>query len=214
MIQHTYFLFIRFCFKVSWPIINFIQGKILGFYSRYHRNRLRSFSSNVFFKNIGQLEGGNFIEVGDGTCFGNQIFLTAWPHNANTLESAAPVHIKIGNNCIFGAYNHITAVNYIEIGDGFLSGKWVTITDNSHGSYSIDNVEEMEKWSNPPIKRPIVSKGTVIIGKNVWVGDKVTILPDVTIGDGAVIAANAVVTKNIPAYSIAAGNPAKIIKIK
>ena len=58
----------------------------------------------------------------------------------------------------------------------------------------------------------IVSKGPVVIGDNVWIGDKVTVLPGVTIGDGAVIAANAVVTKDVPAYSVVAGNPAKIIK--
>ena len=60
--------------------------------------------------------------------------------------------------------------------------------------------------------RPVVSKGSVIIGNNVWIGDKATILPNVTIGDGAVIAANSVVTKDVPAYSVVAGNPAKVIK--
>ena len=63
-----------------------------------------------------------------------------------------------------------------------------------------------------PLKRPIVSKGPVRIGDNVWIGDKATILPNVSIGNGAIIAANAVVTKDVPPYSVAAGNPAKIIK--
>ena len=57
-----------------------------------------------------------------------------------------------------------------------------------------------------------MSKGDVIIGKNVWIGDKVTILPNVKIGDGVVIGANSVVTKDIPPCSVVAGNPAKIIK--
>ena len=60
--------------------------------------------------------------------------------------------------------------------------------------------------------RFVTSKGPVIIGNNVWIGDKATVLPNVTIGDGAVIAANAVVTKDVPPYSIVAGNPAKVIK--
>ena len=60
--------------------------------------------------------------------------------------------------------------------------------------------------------RSVMSKGPVIIGNDVWIGDKATILPGVTIGDGAVIAANAVVTKDVPAYSVVAGNPAKIVK--
>lgn len=62
-----------------------------------------------------------------------------------------------------------------------------------------------------PQKRPITSKGPVIIGDNVWIGDKATILPGVTIGDGAVIAANAVVTENVPEFSVVAGIPAKVI---
>ncbi len=60
--------------------------------------------------------------------------------------------------------------------------------------------------------RPVKSKGSIVIGDNVWIGDKATILPGVIIGDGAVIAANAVVSKDVPAYCVAGGNPAKIIK--
>lgn len=52
----------------------------------------------------------------------------------------------------------------------------------------------------------------MVIGNNVWIGRNVCIMPGVTIGDGAVIGANAVVTHDIPAYSVAAGVPAKVIK--
>ena len=114
--------------------------------------------------------------------------------------------LSIGNNCSFGAYNHITCANRVTIGDSLLTGKWVTITDNSHGE--TDKVT----LGMRPQKRPITSKGPVVIGNNVGIGDKATILPGVTIGDGAVIAANAVVTKDVPAYSVVGGNPAKVIK--
>ena len=63
------------------------------------------------------------------------------------------------------------------------------------------------------MKRKVVSKGAVVIDDNVWIGDKVSIMPGVHIGEGSIIAANAVVTKNIPPYSIAAGVPAKVIRI-
>lgn len=63
-----------------------------------------------------------------------------------------------------------------------------------------------------PNKRPLYCKGPVIIGNNVWIGEKASIMPGVTIGDGVIIAANSVVTKDIPSYSLAAGIPAKIIK--
>ena len=101
---------------------------------------------------------------------------------------------------------YITAINNITIGNNILTGKWVTITDNSHGEVTLEQMHQ------DPLKRPVVSKGPVHIGDNVWIGDKATILPHVSIGDGAIIAANAVVTKDVPPYSVAAGNPAKIIK--
>lgn len=58
------------------------------------------------------------------------------------------------------------------------------------------------------------SKGPTIIGNDVWVGYRVTILSGVKIGDGAVIAAGAVVTKDVPPYAIVGGNPAKLIKYR
>jgi acetyltransferase-like isoleucine patch superfamily enzyme len=63
-----------------------------------------------------------------------------------------------------------------------------------------------------PFRRPLVSKGPVLIGDCVWIGDKATILPGVTIGKGSVIGANAVVTKDVPDYCMAAGNPAVVLK--
>ena len=114
--------------------------------------------------------------------------------------------IIIGNNVSLGAYNHISAINSIKIGNGVLTGKWVTIVDNSHGNTNLKSLYKS------PSKRPMVSKGKVLIGDDVWIGDKVTILPNVEIGKGAVIAANSVVTKNVKSYTVVGGNPATIIK--
>ena len=61
---------------------------------------------------------------------------------------------------------------------------------------------------------PPIEKCDVIIGNDVWIGMNATILSGVTIGDGAVIGASSVVTKNVPAYSIVAGNPAKLIRMR
>ena len=160
---------------------------------------------------IAQLNCPECISIGDGTWFGEGLYLTAWKTfdcivNGQKHTQAFCPTIIIGENCHFGAHNHITSTNKIEIGNNLLSGKWVTITDNSHGQIT------KEELLIDPLKRPIYSKGPVVIGDNVWIGDKATILPGVTIGDGAVIAANAVVTKDVPAYSVVAGNPAKVIK--
>lgn len=58
------------------------------------------------------------------------------------------------------------------------------------------------------------SNGDVIIGNDVWIGFGSTILSGITVGDGAVIAANSLVTKNVPPYAIVGGNPAKLIKYR
>lgn len=146
------------------------------------------------------LVGGKYISIGDDCCFGSDLYLTAW-----RIGEGHPC-ISIGKNCSFGSWNHISASNSITIGDGLLTGKWVTIVDNSHGGTDKEDLQ-VRPWS-----RPVISKGPIVIGKNVWIGDKATILPGLTIGDGVLIGANAVVTMDIPAYCIVGGNPARIIK--
>ena len=166
---------------------------------------------HVNFGIIGQIRCPECICIGENTGFGNWIFLTAWDtfhcveDGKETIQRLQP-DMQIGEECHFGAFNHLTCTNKIHIGNKLLTGKWVTITDNSHGTTDLGSLQL------DPIKRPIYSKGPVMIGDNVWIGDKATILPGVTIGDGAVIAANSVVTKDVPAYCVAAGNPARIIR--
>ena len=153
-----------------------------------------------YFSHVHSLKGGGNIHIGNNNSFGHGLFLTTW--HSSLCENPM---IKIGDNCAIGAYNHITCINKIVIGDGFLSGKWVTITDNSHGDTDFSSLKI------GPTKRPLVSKGPVIIENNVWIGDKATILPGVTIGEGSVVAANAVVTKDVPPFSVVAGVPARIV---
>ena len=97
-------------------------------------------------------------------------------------------------------------VNKVIIGDNCLTGKWVTISDNNHGTTDFDVLHE------PPIKRKLYTKGPVVIGNDVWIGDKASILGGVTIGDGAVIQAGSVVIKDVPSGAIVGGNPAKVFK--
>ena len=118
----------------------------------------------------------------------------------------------IGQNCDFGNYCHISAVNRIVIGDNFLCGDSVFICDSSHGLYSdFDDFEQSNPLTHPS-KRVLVGS-EVYIGNNVWVGEKVSILPGVTIGDGSIIGANSVVTSDIPPFSIAAGNPVPVAEL-
>jgi len=77
-----------------------------------------------------------------------------------------------------------------------LVGMYIYISDNAHGA------SKMEHFIIPLAKRPLYSKGSVVIGNNVWIRDKITILGGVFIGDGAIIGANSFVTKDVPSYSI------------
>lgn len=167
------------------------------------RRGFRTCSNNVIFERHVVVIGAEFINIGEGTTLQQFTYLTAWGTYEN--KELNP-EITIGKNCNIGAFNHITSTNKISIGNGLLTGKWVTITDNSHGVISYEDMQM------PPQRRNVMSKGPVSIGNNVWIGDKATILPGVVIGDGAIIGANSVVTKDVPAYSVVGGNPAKILK--
>lgn len=147
--------------------------------------------------------GQKHIVIGDDTIIQRHSILGCWTHYQRQTFSPT---ITIGNHCNIGEYCHITAIRRIVIGDGLLTGRFVLISDNSHGGLS------REETVIPPASRQLVSKGEVVIGHHVWIGDKATILAGVHIGDNAIVAANSVVTKDVPANSMVAGSPAKIIK--
>lgn len=184
-------------------IYKVIKGRL---YTIFSKRGFASFGHRSIIRPCPDLiVGKRFISVGDNTIIGKHIQLTAWgKHNGKLFNPT----IRIGSNSQFGSYNHITAVNSIEIGDGVLTGKFVTISDNSHGVPG-----DLNDCDISPICRTACSKGPVIIGDNVWIGDKATILPNVRIGEGCIIGANSVVTKDIPPYCIVGGNPARIIKL-
>lgn len=147
--------------------------------------------------------GQKNIFIGDNTTIQSYCVLGCWVKYAG--EEFSP-SIKIGDNCNIGEHTHISAINKIFIGNGLLTGRYVYIGDNSHGGFSKEEAE------TPPINRKLVTKGEIVIDDNVWIGDKVTILSGVKIGKGSIIGANAVVTKDVPPYTVVGGNPARIIK--
>jgi acetyltransferase-like isoleucine patch superfamily enzyme len=151
-----------------------------------------------------EIIGGKYISIGNNVAIGKNGVISAWDNYMNVKYTP---RLTLGNDIIIGNYCHITSINRIEIKNGALMGKWVTITDNAHGR------SEEEDLLIPPVKRNLYSPGPVIIDENVWIGDKVTILPNVYIGKNAIIGANSVVTKDIPDNCVAAGVPAKVIKI-
>lgn len=118
--------------------------------------------------------------------------------------------IKIGQNVSFGNFCHVAAINRVEIGSDVLIGSRVHITDHSHGNYTTGVFADSPHTT--PLFRRLCSAGPVKIGNKVWIGDGVIVLPNVTVCDGAVIGANSVVSHDVPANTIVAGVPARIIK--
>jgi len=164
---------------------------------------IKQCGKGVRFEKIGRLSGSEFMSIGNHSTFQKYLYLTAWKkYKAQTFNPS----LTIGDNCDFGAFNHISCINNITIGNGVLTGKWVTISDNDHGTNTLENM-----LINPK-DRKLTSKGAIIVGDRVFIGDKSTILSGVCIGEGAVIAANSVVTKNVPSFCVVGGNPAVVIK--
>lgn len=112
-------------------------------------------------------------------------------------------NVIIGNDVVIGRYNIIGGKNLIKIGDYCRFGSFVQVLDTGHGFKKDILIKDQEA---------II--GETVIGKDVWIGVGAKILMGVTIGDGAVIGANAVVTKDIPSNAIAVGVPAEVIKYR
>ena len=182
-----------------------LQSKKDVLYTLWIRNFIGHVGENSTICKPCSLQGGGQknVSIGNHTIIQSNSILGCWvKYGEQEFPNAS---ITIGNECSIGEYNHITACNKITIGDGLLTGRYVIISDNSHGGLS------MEDSIIKPVKRSLKSKGEVVIGDNVWLGDKVAVLAGVHIGNNVIVAANAVVTKDIPDNSIVAGVPGKII---
>ena len=144
-----------------------------------------------------------YFSIGDDCFFGPGCRFEAWDQYLN--DSFKPT-ITFGRDVRINSTCHIGCINRVEIGDQTLIGSHVMISDHSHGQNSKDEL------NYHPSERRLYSKGPIIIGKRCWICENVVVLPGVQIGDEAVIAANSVVTKDVPARVVAAGNPAKVVK--
>lgn len=122
--------------------------------------------------------------------------------------------IEIGNNVKIGSRSQILCVDKVVIGDYTAIATDVTIVDNNNHPINPEYREYMRTTPHNSDARSWIHSDhkPVILGRNCWIGSDVRIQKGVTIGDNSVIAACSVVTKDVPANCIAAGNPAKIVK--
>jgi acetyltransferase-like isoleucine patch superfamily enzyme len=114
----------------------------------------------------------------------------------------SPQKIEIGNHVLINTGSKIGGQNGVKIGNFVLIG------------YNVNLVSENHAFSNPvqPIKNQGYFGGPIVLEDDIWIGANAVILPSVKIGRGAIIGANAVVTKNVAPFSIVGGIPAKKIK--
>lgn len=120
--------------------------------------------------------------------------------------------VTIGDRCYLGA-SHLVCHTSIQIGNDVIMSWGVTIVD--HDSHSLDwakRSSDVKDWKKGLKKWDYVAVSPVNIGDKVWIGFGASILKGVTVGEGAVIGARSTVTRNVPPFTVVAGNPAKVVR--
>jgi acetyltransferase-like isoleucine patch superfamily enzyme len=154
-------------------------------------------AANVSIGKDAQIDGRKCIAIGSGSCIGSGVWL-------NVCIPSNEIRIKIGKCVLIGRESVISTGGYLEIGDYCLFAPRVFVSDAEH------------IFADPT--RPIIDQGatlnrTLTIEENCWLGINVVISGNITVGRGSVIAANSVVLKDVPPFSIVAGAPAKVVKM-
>lgn len=154
------------------------------------------YGSRIQMAKINSLKGRIEIDLfSDAKCRIGNFLMTAGPFYIKCTDKA---EITIGDNCFFNHNCSLTAAENIVIGNQCMFANNFVVVDHDH-----DRKDEkiLKELVSAPVK----------IGNNVWCGANVTVLKGVTIGDGAVIAAGSVVNRDVAAYSVVAGVPARKI---
>lgn len=180
------------------------------------QNRCRLFKSRMYTRmlrrSFGAIGQGSIINPPFLSFYADDIHIGANTHIASHAwiqaltsyrnQTFTP-YLEIGDDTYIGRFSHIMACGHMKIGTRVVIADGVYITDNLHG------FEDCERdIAGQELKLP----GDVVIEDEVWIGERVSVLPDVTIGKHAVIGSHAVVTRDIPAYSVAVGVPARVVK--
>jgi virginiamycin A acetyltransferase len=140
-----------------------------------------------------------FTEVGEYTYYADPVDPTGFERN-NVLFHYGPDRLVIGSYCaiarevrfLMGAANHVM--------DGISTYPFPMFGDDWMG--------EMDTFAGRSFR------GDTMVGNDVWLGYQVLVMPGVAIGDGAIVAARSVVASDLPPYSVAAGNPARVVRMR
>ena len=182
-----------------------------------YRTILARLGSFLYIQPGVEFIGANHIEIGDRVTIFRDVRLIADGQNnkirlenrvclergvdINVVPYEDNCHIEIGERTVIGPYTCVAGPGHIKIGKSCLIASHVGIYANNHNFADLTHYI----WDQG------VSRKGIVIEDDCWLGTGVKVLDGVTIGRGSVIGAGAVVTKNIPPYSVAVGVPAKVI---
>jgi acetyltransferase-like isoleucine patch superfamily enzyme len=162
---------------------------------RIHRELMRrqAFARWPIHGNVLDTLRDGRLEVGAHTLFEPHVWITIGEQG----------RVRIGSGTYLNIATMVACESLVEIGDHCMFANGCFVTDASH---RFDDPEKPVPWQG------FTSKGPTRIGDNVWCGAHVVVTTGVTIGERCVIGANSVVTRDLPAHSIAAGAPAKVLR--
>lgn len=183
-----------------YKLVYFI-GKI---YTYFLKEKFYFFGKGSIIKPFINSFNEKYISIGNNVNIGSFCRITvSTEFGGIKCKNTNRIKIKIGDNVSIGNNSFISANNNIEIGNHVIMSSYVFITDHDHG---------FEDINKNLCEQPLSENGHIKIEDNVFLGEKCSILKNVSIGKRSVVGSNSVVTKNIPPYSVVVGNPARIIK--
>lgn len=190
-----------------------ISVLLAKFFLKFHKWKISLYSEFVIqqfnLPKTTKIVNGQLTIMGDFTCGENCKF-----NGDITIKAISSIQIGRFTSISGPNTDLICAINPIKIGSFCSIARNVSIQEYNHNmdnftTYYVGKNLDVELASSEKI-----SKGAIEIGNDVWIGTQCVILSGAKIGDGAIIAANSVVTGEIPPYAIAGGSPAKVIKFR
>jgi len=176
-----------------------------NYLSEKYKKMLRRAGKGTYIAKKLVVRNGKCIVMGKNCYIGNDCRIEAWNEYEGVKYNPKIIledNVNIRGRC------HIGAIDKVVIHKDTLLGSNVMIIDHDHGDSSLEDA------AIHPSKRKLHSKGPIEIGERCWLGENVVVLSGVKIGNGTTVGANSVVTRDLPENCVAAGVPAKVIKMK
>lgn len=168
------------------------------------------------------------VTLGANSAFYEQANVLNFQNNSQKISIGENCHLRgnlqvfayggsitFGNYCYLGENSYIWSGDKVEIGNHVLISHQVNIIDSN--SHEIDAIERQQGYKHiltngHPKEKGNIETAPIIIKDHVWISFGAIILKGITIGEGAVVAAGSVVTKDVAPFTLVAGNPARLIK--